>query len=328
MDLFHDKRVLVTGGAGFIGTCLLQHFLSKYPHIYFVCVDKLNYASKVEEIKRFSKSFKNFRFCHLDLSQDLQEVINLVRDYGITDIINLAAESSVDRSFLDPVLFTKNNVIATQNLLECLRLLLLQINYFLHMSTDEVYGETQVATEESALNPTNPYSASKALADLLIQAYKQSFQLPITIIRPNNVFGPNQFPEKLIPLVMQCGQTGKKVPIHGTGKNKRLFLYISDLLDAIEMLFFEHRVKSVGEIYNVGHSEASLIENREVVHQINEIFGFSVDIEYVRDRKYNDKFYSMNTSKIYSLGWTPKVSLRRGLQLIKESQSYGNAKQE
>ncbi|RCK60909.1 Uncharacterized protein PB2B2.11 [Candida viswanathii] len=266
MTIAYDKRVLVAGGAGFIGCNFLTYAVPKFPHIHFTCIDKLNYASNQAIIKRL-EAFPNFRFTQLDLSENLEQLLDLTRD--ITDIINFAAESCVDRSFLDPVYFTRNNILATQNLLECHRLNR-NVKYFLHISTDEVYGDQRdnVNEDDHFMNPTNPYSASKAAIDLIIQAYQHSYKLPITILRPNNVYGPLQYPEKIIPLTIKCLHENKPIPIHGNGTHKRRYLYVLDLVSAIEIVWRNQEV-TTNQIYNVGGTD--VLDNISLVRLIMKV---------------------------------------------------------
>lgn len=305
----YTKSVLVAGGAGFIGRSFLLQFVRKFPNYFFICVDILNYASDYEVLKPLER-LENYKFIKMDLSEDVNQLLQVVKEHQVTDIINFAAESCVDKSFVSPIFFTKNNILATQNLLECARLL--QIPTFIHISTDEVYGdEMDKAMENSPLCPTNPYSATKAAIDLIVNAYIKSYEMPITILRPNNIYGPGQYPEKLIPLVIECGRKKQPVPIHGDGKNKRRYLYMSDFLDALDLVW--HNADCTGKVYNVGGDEGP-IDNCSLVSLINEVFGYSVDIEFVKDRNYNDKDYSMDTSKLRKLGWKQKVTLHDGLK--------------
>ncbi|CCG22446.1 Gal102 UDP-glucose-4-epimerase [Candida orthopsilosis Co 90-125] len=313
----YTRCVLVSGGAGFIGGNFLSRAVQHYPDYCFICVDVLNYASNYEMLRPLER-LENFKFIKLDLSEDVNQLIQIAQEYRVTDIINFAAESSVDRSFLSPIFFTKNNIFATQNLLECYRLLPEQIQTFIHISTDEVYGdEVERATESSPLNPTNPYSATKAATDLILNAYTKSYKLPVTILRPNNIYGPGQYPEKLIPLVIECGEKNRPVPIHGDGKNGRRYLYISDFLDAMDIVW--HKSECAGQVYNVGgdvqHEQP--IDNNSLVGLVNDVFGYSVDIVYVKDRNYNDLDYSMDTSKLRKLGWRQKITLREGLKAMR-----------
>ncbi|KAI3404927.2 GAL102 [Candida oxycetoniae] len=315
--MYYEKRVLVAGGAGFIGSNFLVQFVKRYPNYSFICVDYFNYASNRNIIRDLS-SIGNFEFLQLDLSGPLEKIVGLVKSYAITDIINFAAESSVDRSFQDPLFFTKNNIIATQNLLECQRLFPSQIKWFLHVSTDEVYGdELENCSEVASLSPTNPYAASKAAIDLIINAYRKSYNSRVTIVRSSNVFGPNQDCKKLIPLIIKCGMDGTNVPIHGDGTNKRSYLYISDFLDAIDLIWRKRRDDdTVDGIYNISGDLNQMIENRVTVEIINEVFGFTTGIDYVEDRNYNDQFYSIDSTKVHSLGWEQRISLRDGLVMM------------
>lgn len=313
MTVSFDKRIVVSGGAGFIGIHFLCYMVKKYPNFHFTCIDKLNYASNATEIENL-KSFSNFEFVHLDLSDNLEYLLKITKN--TTDIINFAAESSVDRSFKDPVYFTKNNILATQNLLECHRLNP-SIGYFLHISTDEVYGDVYEGDnkENAVMNPTNPYSASKAAIDLIIKSYQYSYKLPITILRPNNVYGPLQYPEKIIPLTIQCINEKKPIPVHGKGTNKRKYLYVLDIVLAIETVWIKNPMTTVNQIYNIGGTDE--LDNLSLIKLIMEIFGRG-EIQFIKDRNYNDTNYSIDTTKIHNLGWSPKISLVQGLQLCKQ----------
>lgn len=313
MTVSFDKRIVVSGGAGFIGIHFLCYMVKKYPNFHFTCIDKLNYASNATEIEKL-KSFSNFEFVHLDLSDNLEYLLKITKN--TTDMINFAAESSVDRSFEDPVYFTKNNILATQNLLECHRLNP-SIGYFLHISTDEVYGDVYEGDnkENAVMNPTNPYSASKAAIDLIIKSYQYSYKLPITILRPNNVYGPLQYPEKIIPLTIQCINEKKLIPVHGKGTNKRKYLYVLDLVLAIETVWIKNPMTTVNQIYNIGGTDE--LDNLSLIKLIMEIFGPG-EIQFIEDRNYNDTNYSIDTTKIHNLGWSPKISLVQGLHLCKQ----------
>lgn len=313
MTVTYTKKVLVTGGAGFIGCNFLSYIVPKYPQVHFTCIDKLNYASNSHIIKQL-ELLPNFCFIQLDLSESLEKLLDITRD--TTDIINFAAESCVDRSFLEPLYFTKNNIFATQNLLECHRLNR-NINYFLHISTDEVYGElvSNVVEDDHLMNPTNPYSASKAAIDLIIQSYQYSYKLPITILRPNNVYGPLQYPEKIIPLTIKCLHEKTPIPIHGNGTNKRRYLYVLDLVLAIEIIWKSQQI-TTNQIYNVGGTDE--LDNNSLVNLIMNVFQTPGEIQYVKDRKYNDSSYSIDTTKLAALGWEPKISITQGLELCKQ----------
>ncbi|KAI5953318.1 GAL102 [Candida jiufengensis] len=320
MDQTYDKYFLVTGGAGFIGSHFLNTFVPKYKNYHFLCIDRLSYASNYGYIENLEK-FKNYKFIKLDLSTvEVPDLLELFKKYKTSYIINFAAETSVDRSFKDPLLFTKNNILSTQNLLECTRLLRYQIDLFFHVSTDEVYGNGRLHANEvsTTLEPTNPYAATKASIDLILNAYSTSYLLPIMIIRSNNIYGPGQNPEKLIPLCIENGLASRPIPIHGNGENIRVFLYITDILDAVDL----HSKYSYESIYNIGVRDPEYIyyleNNIDLVKLIGEIFEFEPQIEFVKDRLYNDFSYSLDCSRIYEMGWRPKVELREGLEKLRD----------
>lgn len=306
-----EKHVLVTGGSGFIGSNLLECFTGKYPNYFFICIDKLNYASI--DMRRLQKL--NFKLIELDIV-DYKKLTEVLDEYPISDIINLAAESCVDRSFKDPLYFTTNNILSTQNLLEYIRLH--QNIRFVHISTDEVYGEQtledQRVKETDILNPSNPYSATKAAIDLIIKSYEQSYGLKSSIIRSNNVYGPNQYPEKIIPMTIHSLKTNKKITVHGDGHHKRSYLYVTDLISAIDLIW---HTNSYG-IYNVGSPYE--ITNIDLVKLIVRLFkkdsNSSEYIVHVKDRNYNDIRYLIDYSKMLELGWCPKVDLETGLNRL------------
>lgn len=349
-----DKHVLLTGGAGFIGSHFLDYFVQKYPNYHFTCIDKLNYAcngstSFMEKVLNRA----NFSFIQKDLSKDYDFLYDfLVKNYNTTKIdyiVNIAAESSVNLSFEDPLYFTKNNIIGTQNLLDCWRILFQQNPslktkcLFLHVSTDEVYGEqaeNEQMDERSPLNPTNPYSSTKAATDLILGAYRLSFRLPVAIVRSNNVYGTRQHPEKIIPLALTKlslhyhkgsldEEMGDKILIHGDGSNKRTYLHIGDLLVAIDLIWnilLKEPLSTSGKIekyvFNIGSEDE--IDNLSLVKLIITKFlekkgmrspiDFSKYVAFTTDRCYNDLRYSINYEKIKRLGWKPAVKLEQGLE--------------
>ncbi|ODV65367.1 putative dTDP-glucose 4,6-dehydratase [Hyphopichia burtonii NRRL Y-1933] len=319
-----EQRVLVTGGAGFIGSHFLNQVVPKYPRIHFTCIDKLSYAGNLDNLSPIVNE-SNFSFIKFDLSTRLDSLIELLKSNKPDQIINFAAESCVDRSFEDPLFFTLNNVIATQNLLEFVRLLCPSC-HFIHISTDEVYGESlnAILSESSNLRPSNPYAATKASIDLILQSYVSSFKLSVTIVRGNNIYGINQYPEKIIPISIQSLiNLNRKVPVHGDGHYKRTYLYIQDFNDAIELLWLQ---KKLG-IYNVGADSQDEIDNLSLIKliydKINTKLGlknFESLIDFVHDRNYNDLNYSMDSSKIKSLGWESKIRLSKGLDIIIENE--------
>ncbi|KAK6457882.1 putative dtdp-glucose 4,6-dehydratase [Scheffersomyces xylosifermentans] len=328
MTRSYDKHVLVTGAAGFIGCNFLGYFANKYSNYHFTCIDKLNYASASSQ-EAFQKILQkpNVDFLKLDLAESYHQLYQLIAlNYEanqITDIVNFAAESSVDRSFEDPLYFTRNNILSTQNLLECYRLLKnlhpeAHIN-FLHISTDEVYGDSGYNVDEQGkLSPTNPYAASKAAIDLIIQSYEYSYKLPIMVIRPNNIYGPNQFPEKIVPVAIEHLKSNSKIPIHGDGSNKRRYLHVRDFLNALELIWSFSETADAGDIFNVGSDEE--VSNIHLVSLLCQLyhkdstFDLQEKIQFTQDRNYNDLSYSTSADKIRSLGWKPKVKLQDGLK--------------
>ncbi|WEJ92839.1 dTDP-glucose 4,6-dehydratase [Yamadazyma tenuis] len=278
----YDKTVLVTGGAGFIGSNLLRSLIHKYPSYFFLCIDKLNYASV--DLKTITAT--NFKFVKLDLT-NLPDVKSSLDVHKVTDILNLAAESCVDRSFESPLYFTTNNILSTQNILEYVR-----VNphiRLVHVSTDEVYGEqldTKKVDETGKLNPTNPYSATKASIDLIIRAYEYSFGLKSTIVRPNNVYGPGQYPEKIIPMALHNLKLGNPILLHGDGHHKRSYLYISDFIEALDLIWHSN----LYGIYNVGSPHE--ISNLELIRLILQLSQrkepIDTYVKFVKDRNYND----------------------------------------
>lgn len=341
-----DKYILITGGAGFIGSHYLNYVVKEYPNYHFTCIDKLTYVSdySTKLIKVLNQP--NFTFIEKDLSTDLpflQKI--LVQDFKtnkIDHIVHFAAESCVDKSFDNPLGFTTNNILATQNLLECCRLLKQQdIDVkFLHISTDEVYGEQldgDYVDENSKLNPTNPYSASKAAIDMIIRSYIYSYKLPITILRSNNVYGANQYPEKIVPTSIQIlnrrfsGEKDLKIPVHGTGKCKRTYLHVADFVTAIDFVSRkQYNNECFGEIYNIGGEitgvDSPEIENLQMIRYICDYYlthkmhlsSYNLDdyIQFVKDRNYNDSAYSLDCTKIAKLGWRPTISLQEGIEKV------------
>ena len=329
MTRFYDKYVLVTGGAGFIGSNFLEYFVRKYPNYHFTCIDKLNYASQCSTASlSVLKGYPNFTFIKLDLSESFSELRQLlVEDFPInqiTDIVNFAAESSVDKSFSDPLYFTRNNILVTQNLLECMRLLKQQnlqiLVRLLHISTDEVYGDSDILNDEQGrLLPTNPYAATKASIDLIIHSYQCSYDLLVTIIRPNNIYGPHQYPDKIVPVTIERLTKGIKIPIHGIGSNKRRYLHVQDFLDALELIW--QNDESINEIYNVGSDEE--ISNLSLVKLICHLYDRKLTkeqindkVQFIPDRNYNDMKYSTTCGKIKLLGWKPRIKLVDGLSSL------------
>jgi dTDP-glucose 4,6-dehydratase len=304
------KKVLVTGGAGFIGGNFVQYMVNKYPHYEIVNLDLLTYAGDLTKHHEIENK-ENYRFVKVDIA-DRDSIMSLFEEEKIDYVAHFAAESHVDRSIIEPEIFIHTNVMGTQVLLDAAKKY--SVAKFVHVSTDEVYGEldfdpTTFFTEETPLQPNSPYSASKASSDLLVRAYHKTYGLPMNITRCSNNYGPFHFPEKLIPLTISRVLKDQKVPVYGDGKNIRDWLHVIDHCAAIDLVMHEG---GNGEVYNVGgHNERS---NLEVVKTIIQTLGKSEDlIEYVTDRLGHDKRYAIDPTKLEQLGWKPTYSFETGI---------------
>jgi dTDP-glucose 4,6-dehydratase len=307
-------KLLVTGGAGFIGSNFILYLLEKYPGYYIINYDKLTYAGNLENLATIQE-FNNYKFVQGDiLNKELLEYV--VNTSEVDVIVNFAAESHVDRSITNSSEFVTTNVLGTQILLEVAKKHSLR---FIQISTDEVYGSlgtTGYFTEDTPLSPNSPYSASKASSDFLVRSYHETFGLNINITRCSNNYGPYQFPEKLIPLMIINAFKGKSLPVYGDGQNIRDWLHVKDHCSAIDLVI--HKGKS-GEVYNIGgHNERT---NIVIVEHILETLGVSKKlITFVPDRLGHDYRYAIDSSKIQSeLGWKPNYSFEEG---IKETISW------
>ena len=308
---------LITGGAGFIGGNYLHLMTKKYPEDRFVCLDALTYAGNLETLQPIS-NLPNFRFVHGDI-RDRKKVYSLFEEERFDYVINFAAESHVDRSIENPQIFLETNIIGTSVLLDACKKY--QVKRFHQVSTDEVYGDLPLDRsdllfkEDTPLHTSSPYSSSKAAADLLVLAYHRTYSLPITISRCSNNYGPYQFPEKMIPLMIQKASRDEKLPVYGDGKNVRDWLHVFDHCQAIDLIV---RNGKDGEVYNVGgHNERS---NIEVVKTILKSLNKSEDlISYVKDRLGHDRRYAIDPSKIErELNWKPEYDFDSGIiQTIK-----------
>ncbi len=302
-------KILVTGGAGFIGSNFIRYLVEKYKDYQVVNLDKLTYAGNLENLREVEDS-PNYEFIKGDIGD--AKLVEEILQRGIEIIISFAAESHVDRSIEDPQIFIKTNVLGTQTLLEVGRRQ--GISRFIQISTDEVYGSlgaTGYFTESTPLAPNSPYSASKAGADLLVRAYCKSFNFPAIISRCSNNYGPYQFPEKLIPLVITNALEGRELPIYGDGLNIRDWIYVDDHSRALDLVL--HRGRE-GEIYNIGgRSEQT---NLEIVKLIVRELGKPESlITFVRDRPGHDRRYAIDPGKLREeLGWEPQTSFQEGLQ--------------
>ncbi|MGG0739350.1 dTDP-glucose 4,6-dehydratase [Niallia taxi] len=304
------KKVLVTGGAGFIGGNFVQYMVGKYPNYDIYNLDLLTYAGDLTKHKEIEQK-ENYHFLKMDIA-DREAIFTLFEKGKFDYVIHFAAESHVDRSITNPGVFVKTNVLGTQVLLEAAKQF--EISKFVHVSTDEVYGElefdpTTFFTEETPLQPNSPYSASKASSDLLVRAYYETFGLPINITRCSNNYGPFHFPEKLIPLTISRVLNEQKIPVYGDGKNIRDWLHVMDHCTAIDLVLHEGLV---GEVYNVGgHNERT---NLEVVKTIINTLGKSEElIEFVTDRLGHDKRYAIDPTKLENLGWKPTYTFETGI---------------
>ncbi|MCY9528595.1 dTDP-glucose 4,6-dehydratase [Paenibacillus sp. cl6col] len=301
-------RLLVTGGAGFIGSNFVIYMLKKYPDYQIVNVDVLTYAGNLENLKDIHSNL-NYRFVKADIT-DAQSMECIFKE-GVDVVVNFAAESHVDRSILEPDIFIKTNVLGTQVLLDASKKH--GVSKFVQVSTDEVYGslgETGLFAETTPLAPNSPYSASKAGGDLLVRAYHETYGLAVNITRCSNNYGPYQFPEKLIPLMIVNALNSKKLPVYGDGLNIRDWLYVEDHCSAIDLVIHEGRS---GEVYNIGGSNEH--SNIHIVRTILERLGKSDSlIQFVEDRLGHDRRYGIDASKIMSeLGWRPKHTFGTGI---------------
>ena len=306
------KKMLITGGAGFIGSNFIHYILSKYNDYQVINLDKLTYAANLDNLKDIEDN-KNYRFIHGDIA-DQEFIFKLFENEKFDIVINFAAESHVDNSILNPQIFTITNILGTQVLLDACRKY--NIKRFHQVSTDEVYGELPLDdknilfTEKTPLNPSSPYSASKASADMLVKSYYRTYSLPITISRCSNNYGPYQHLEKLIPLMISKAINNDNLPVYGNGLNVRDWLHVYDHCTAIDLIIHEGKI---GEIYNIGGNNEK--SNIDVVKIILKELGKSEKlIKYVNDRPGHDLRYAIDTKKIKTtLNWKPVYSFEKGI---------------
>lgn len=300
-------RILITGGAGFIGSHFIKYFLKKYPQHDVVNIDKLTYAGSLRNLRGISEN-KRYQFIKGDIC-DKNKVESIVKQCDA--IIHFAAETHVDRSIKDSKVFIRTNVIGTQVLLDVA--VKYRVKKFVHVSTDEVYGSCSKGyfKETDLLNPSSPYAASKAASDLLALAYVTTHGLPVVITRSSNNFGPYQYPEKIIPLFVTNLFKGKKVPLYAKGANIRDWIYVEDNCRAIDLVF---RKGKTGEIYNI--AAGNYLNNLALTKKILRVMGKPLSmIERVKDRPGHDFRYALNTRKIMKLGFRPKYSFDHALAL-------------
>ena len=305
--------ILVTGGAGFIGSNFIFYMMKNHTNERIVCLDKLTYAGNLSTLKKIM-DYPNFRFVKVDVC-DREAVFSLFEEEKPDVVVNFAAESHVDRSIEDPSVFLQTNILGTQVMMDACRKY--GVQRFHQVGTDEVYGDLPLNrpdlffTEQTPIRTSNPYSASKASADLLVMAYHRTYGLPVTISRCSNNYGPYQFPEKLIPLMIANALADKALPVYGQGINVRDWLYVEDHCRAIDLIIQNGKV---GEVYNIGgHNEMSNIEIvRIICKELNKPESL---ITYITDRKGHDMRYAIDPTKIHKeLGWLPETKFRDGIK--------------
>lgn len=320
-------NILITGGAGFIGSHVVRLFVNKYPEYNIVNLDKLTYAGNLDNLRDIENK-PNYKFVRADIA-DLEAVRRIMREYSIDGIIHLAAESHVDRSIKDPFTFARTNVMGTLSLLQAAKEAWeerpegFEGKLFYHISTDEVYGALEFGggffTEETPYSPHSPYSASKASSDHFVRAYHDTYGLPTIVTNCSNNYGPYQYPEKLIPLFIKNIVEGKPLPVYGKGENIRDWLYVEDHARAIDLIF--HRAKP-GDTYNIGgfnewkNIDLVRLLVSTVDRQLGNPSGHSEHlITYVTDRLGHDKRYAIDSSKLHrELGWSPSLQFEEGLE--------------
>jgi dTDP-glucose 4,6-dehydratase len=307
-EVYTPRNILVTGGAGFIGSHVVIQLVNKYPQYKIVNYDKLDYCSSLKNLAALD-SKPNYKFVKGNiLSADLVNYI--LKEEHIDTIVHFAAQTHVDNSFGNSFQFTESNVMGTHVLLEAAKVA--GIKRFIHVSTDEVKGESLEADNDGIMEPTNPYAATKAAAELIVRSYQRSFNLPVIITRSNNVYGPHQFPEKIIPKFISLLSQGRKCFVHGNGSNKRNYIYASDVANAFDKII-HHGI--LGKVYSIGTDDC--YSNLQVARKLLSAFGLadkeSEYLEYVDDRLFNDLRYYIDTSETQKLGWKQQVPFEEGL---------------
>jgi len=312
------KNLLITGGCGFIGSNYINYIFNKYNDFNIVNIDAMYYCASETNIEEEIRNSERYRLIKGNLcSYDL--VYHIITSYKIDYVIHFAAQSHVQNSFEDALQYTNDNIVGTHNLLEVVRRYG-KVKKFIHVSTDEVYGESMLEhdeskkTEESILCPTDPYAATKASAELIAQSYYYSFNMPIIITRGNNVYGPNQYPEKIVPKFIKLLFEDKKVTIQGDGSNVRAFIHVADVVNAFDIIL-EKGV--IGEIYNIGSDDNEEYTVKYVaemlIKKIKKTDNYSEYIEYITDRPFNDKRYYISNEKIKRLGWNITKNFDEGI---------------
>jgi dTDP-glucose 4,6-dehydratase len=306
--MFIPNNLLVTGGCGFIGSNFINYYKEKNPNIKIINFDKLDYCSDKNNVNYDKLIIGNLK------NKDL--VLHVLNEYEIDAVIHFAAQTHVDNSFGNSLDFTIDNILGTHTLLECCRVYN-KINRFIHISTDEVYGEVDInhigCSEKSILNPTNPYAATKAGAEFIVRSFYYSFNMPIIITRGNNVYGPRQYPEKLIPKFINQLLNNKKCTIHGKGLTRRNFIYILDVVKAIDIILEKGNINN---IYNIGtNNEYSVYEIAEkLIKYLKPSDKIEDWIEFITDRNFNDYRYAINSNELRNLGWKENIEFNKGLE--------------
>jgi UDP-glucose 4,6-dehydratase len=315
-------NILITGGCGFIGSNFINHYFHSTCNI--INLDAMYYCSNENNIDIQIRNSDRYTLIKGNIaSVDL--VKHILNFFSIDTVVHFAAQSHVENSFSDALQYTNDNIVGTHTLLECCRLYG-KIKKFIHISTDEVYGESMLEenenkkNENSILCPTNPYAATKAAAELIVKSYYHSFNMPIIITRGNNVYGPNQYPEKLIPLFIKLLKENKPVTIQGDGTNVRSFLHVEDVCSALSIILDKGQI---GEIYNIGadDSEYSIYTIAcQLIQIIQKTDNYDHWIKYIKDRPFNDKRYYISNDKLKKLGWNIKIDFDQGLQKLCQSE--------
>lgn len=312
-----NKSILITGGCGFIGSNFINYIYHAYPSSKIVCIDCMNYSASLNNIHEDIRYSKRFAMVYGNINETAL-LFQTIKEHDITDIIHFAAQSHVDCSFENSIQYTHDNVLGTHNLLETVRLYKPDIRFY-HFSTDEVYGESNLDEdpkhEMSLLCPTNPYAATKACAEMLVNAYKHSYKLNTIIVRCNNVYGPSQYPEKLIPKFIKLLKNDQKCTIHGDGSSIRSFIHVKDVCSAVYTIMEKGQM---GEIYNIGSEPENELTVMQVLERLIGLIkpGCVIKdwIDYVQDRPFNDKRYFITNDKIKTLGWKQTVEFMDGLK--------------
>lgn len=311
---YTPTTLLITGGCGFIGSNFINRYHASNPQVKIVNVDRLDYCASEDNLDSPHPSWYSFYACDITNADTLKYIL---RRHQPDAVIHFAAQSHVDNSFGNSLAFTRDNVVGTHTLLECCRTELTGLKRFVHISTDEVYGEVAAdhpgCTEQSLLNPTNPYAASKAAAEFFVRSYNHSYGLPTIITRGNNVYGPRQYPEKVVPRFIERVMRGERMPVQGKGLSTRNFIHVYDVAAAVATIL-EKGV--ISQIYNIGGDcELPVLEvARRILEIMRPDVGIEAWIEWVPDRLFNDRRYAVNNDALVSLGWRPVIGFTEGLR--------------